>query len=74
MEGISRVRLVLTIFSLSAIGTFVFEPREVYAGTYPWLGEISLFTGKFAPRGYLPCDGRILPKVDEEIDDLGSDG
>ena len=27
----------------------------------PFLGEIRLFTGAFVPRGWAPCDGRMLP-------------
>jgi microcystin-dependent protein len=27
----------------------------------PLLGEIRLFAASFAPRGFLPCDGRTLP-------------
>jgi microcystin-dependent protein len=25
------------------------------------IGQISLFAGNFAPVGWLPCDGRLLP-------------
>lgn len=27
----------------------------------PWLGEIRPFAFNFAPRGWAPCDGRLLP-------------
>lgn len=27
----------------------------------PFLGEIHIFAGNFAPSGWLPCDGRLLP-------------
>lgn len=27
----------------------------------PYIGEIMLFAGSFAPRDYLPCDGQLLP-------------
>ena len=27
----------------------------------PFIGEIRLFAGDFAPRGWAPCDGQILP-------------
>jgi len=26
----------------------------------PYIGEIKMWAGDFAPRGYLPCDGRLL--------------
>ena len=31
------------------------------AGADPFLGEISLFAGNFAPRGWAFCDGQLLP-------------
>ena len=27
----------------------------------PYVGEIRMFAGTFAPRGYIMCDGRLLP-------------
>ena len=30
-------------------------------GIEPYLGEVSLFAGNFAPRGWALCDGQILP-------------
>jgi microcystin-dependent protein len=30
-------------------------------GTEPALGEISIFAGNFAPRGWAPCEGQLLP-------------
>ncbi len=32
----------------------------------PYVGEIRLFAGNFAPVGYATCDGQILPIVDNE--------
>lgn len=31
------------------------------AGEEDYIGEISIFAGNFAPRGYAFCDGRLLP-------------
>lgn len=31
------------------------------SGTEPYLGEISVFAGNFAPRGWAFCSGQILP-------------
>ncbi|QRR00203.1 phage tail protein [Dyadobacter sandarakinus] len=28
---------------------------------YPYVGEIKMFAGKFAPDGWALCDGRLLP-------------
>jgi microcystin-dependent protein len=33
----------------------------------PFMGEIRLFAGTYAPQGWLPCDGRSLPISDNEI-------
>ncbi len=31
------------------------------AGADPYLGEITMFAGNFAPRGYALCQGQLLP-------------
>lgn len=31
------------------------------AGEYPFIGEIMMFAGNFAPTGYAACDGSLLP-------------
>jgi microcystin-dependent protein len=33
----------------------------------PYVGQIMLFAGSFAPVGYLPCDGRILSIAQYEV-------
>ena len=30
-------------------------------GANPFIGEVMMFAGNFAPRGWLPCDGTLLP-------------
>jgi microcystin-dependent protein len=30
----------------------------------PYVGEIRLFAGNFAPQGWLPCDGSLVPIAD----------
>lgn len=34
---------------------------ETPAGVEPFVGEIALFAGNFAPRGWAFCDGQLLP-------------
>jgi microcystin-dependent protein len=34
--------------------------------SYPYIGEIRLFAGNFAPAGWAPCDGRLLAVDDYE--------
>lgn len=36
-------------------------PSGARAGTDPYLGEIMLFAGTFCPRGYVECNGALLP-------------
>jgi microcystin-dependent protein len=31
------------------------------AADEPLLGEVMIFAGNYAPKGWLPCDGRLLP-------------
>ena len=33
---------------------------QAFAGAEPYLGEISIFAGGFAPAGYAYCDGQVL--------------
>lgn len=45
------------------------RPRRVEAETQsiePYLGEIMLFAGSFAPRGWAMCNGQLLPIVQNQ--------
>jgi microcystin-dependent protein len=33
----------------------------------PFVGEIRMFGGNFAPQGWFPCDGRLLPIAQYEV-------
>ncbi len=46
-----KITLIIMLF-LSTSGLF---------GQEPFLGEIKLFAGNFAPRGWAFCDGQLLP-------------
>ena len=37
------------------------NPEPVYASTNPFIAEIIMFGGNFAPRGWAFCDGQLLP-------------
>lgn len=37
------------------------QPKSAEAGQEPFIGEIVLFAGNFAPRGWALCDGQLLP-------------
>jgi len=36
-------------------------PASVLGGLEPYIGEVSLFAGNFAPRNWAFCDGQLLP-------------
>jgi len=36
-------------------------PSQSFGGSEPFLGEIGIFAGNFAPRGWSFCDGQLLP-------------
>lgn len=41
---------------------FFFTPiQKSFAGPEPFLGEITIFGGTFAPRGFAYCEGQLLP-------------
>lgn len=42
------------------IGALTIQPQEVKAQE-PMLAEVRLFAGNFAPRGWMKCEGQILP-------------
>jgi len=44
-----------------AAAAWLGRPRPAQAGTGPNLGEIMLFSGGFAPRGWALCNGQLLP-------------
>ncbi|MDF3002923.1 MAG: microcystin-dependent protein [Bacillota bacterium] len=47
--------IVMTIFSFGISGN-----TAVYAGAEEYIGEISMFAGNFAPRGWAFCQGQLL--------------
>jgi microcystin-dependent protein len=48
------------VFALLLFGKTVF-------GQTPYVGEIRLFAGNFAPAGWLFCDGSLLPIAENEV-------
>jgi microcystin-dependent protein len=52
-------RIILTSM---LVAVFMLVPvKESVAGDNPYIGEITLFGGNFAPRGYAFCEGQLLP-------------
>ncbi len=52
-------RLVSITCALFVLGALTVRP-PVYAGADPFIAEIRLFAGNFAPRGWAFCDGQLL--------------
>jgi len=51
---------LVLVFSLALLGTAVM-PQAAGASTEPFLGEIQIFAFEFAPKGWLQCNGQLLP-------------
>lgn len=59
-----RRRFLSTLFAGLAGGAFLARGRTAQAATQgaePFIGELMLFAGNFAPRGWAFCDGQLLP-------------
>ena len=55
------MRWFIVVAILGALLTFIQPVDSEAAGADPYLSEITLFSGKFAPKGYAFCDGQKLP-------------
>ena len=54
------MKRILLAIMLSAI--FIFAPvGKSFAGPEPYLGEVTIFGGSYAPRGFSFCEGQLLP-------------
>lgn len=58
MKLAKRLSLTPLIF---IIGLLFSLPTSLLAAETPYIGEISMFAGNFAPRGWAFCDGQLLP-------------
>ena len=55
--GVNNVQPFLAInYIIALVGTY---PSRNFGE--PWIGEVKMFGGNFAPRGYAFCDGQLLP-------------
>jgi microcystin-dependent protein len=53
-------RMLAVVAGGAAAGTLL-APGEAEAGVDPFVGEIMLFAGNYAPRGWALCNGQLLP-------------
>ncbi|GAB5495172.1 MAG: tail fiber protein [Phycisphaerales bacterium] len=68
-ESISRTnKAVVALMALAAASVLMVAtnraPTEHASSSEPFIGEISMFAGNFAPRGWAFCDGQLLPISD----------
>jgi microcystin-dependent protein len=51
---------IIAVFTAVLASAIVANPTPAYAGSDPFIGEITFFAGNFAPRGWAYCDGQLL--------------
>ena len=55
-------RLIVFALAVAVVAAFVaIQPRYVYAGSEPFIGEIAWVPYNFEPRGWAFCNGQLLP-------------
>ncbi len=54
MKHILRTTLLVALLTIAPI-------EQSVAGPDPFIAEITIFGGTFAPRGYAFCEGQLLP-------------
>ncbi len=58
---ITKKSSVLRVVSAAVLAATCVAGPSVQAGPEPYIGEISMFGGNFAPRGWALTDGQLLP-------------
>jgi microcystin-dependent protein len=58
--GIAKRSFVMLAVTAAIGSAIAFQPREA-AASEPFLAEIRIFAGNFAPAGFAKCDGQLLP-------------
>ena len=55
MKNLIKLFLLVCVFTLPS-----FSSTELKAQSDPFIGQLSVFAGSFAPRGWAFCDGGLL--------------
>lgn len=55
MKNLIKLLLLVCVFSLPS-----FSSTELKAQTEPFIGQLAVFAGSFAPRDWALCDGQLL--------------
>jgi microcystin-dependent protein len=59
--SMKRTLLNMLVLPLLMVTVIAFVPADAQAEEIPFIGEVRMFAGTFAPRGYAFCDGTLLP-------------
>jgi microcystin-dependent protein len=59
------MKKILKSMVLALLVSFTLTPAA-HAGSEPFVGEIRIFAGNFAPRGWMFCRGQILSAQDNQ--------
>ena len=62
MKKGSRKPLIVLVVAIMVFGSSVMTVSAA-----PYVGEIRLFAGNFAPAGWMECDGSTLPISENEV-------
>ena len=54
-------KVILTMIMTMVFSFGIAGNAAVYAGSEDYIGEISMFAGNFAPKGWAFCQGQLLP-------------
>ena len=62
-DAVERRGFLKRLFAIAGGGAALaaLAPKEAEASVDPFLGEIMLFAGNYAPRGWAECNGQLLP-------------
>lgn len=63
MQNLSKtlsIPVLAAALALASVGALSAEPEPARFGNDPFIGEIGIFGGNFAPRGWALCEGQLL--------------
>ncbi|TQR97581.1 phage tail protein [Paenibacillus ottowii] len=52
---------VLSLLAVILLGGTAISPKQAKASSEPYMGEITMYPYTFAPKGWLKCEGQLLP-------------
>jgi len=61
LNQLSKLKIMKKVITICSFILLLCLPNLVHAQGDPFIGEIKMFAGNFAPRGWALCDGQLLP-------------